>query len=359
MVGGRRMSHIHGGDVYRNRIQYDYSVNINPLGMPAACKGALEQSIQRLGQYPDVQASELREAIAATEKVQKEAVLVGNGAAELLYAVCQAIRPENAWIPAPSFAEYGQAAMAAGSRVHYWQLEPESFRLDEAFCDVITEQTGIVFLCNPNNPVGNLIRQEVLDSVVRRCEQMGVWLCVDECFLPFLQEEETYTLKRKLAEYPHLMVLRAFTKLYGMPGLRLGYLLTENAELRGRIRQVLQPWNTSLPAQEAGVAALSDGTFIQRTKACIPVERKFLCECLQSTVADRIYEGCANFIFFHAYAELAEELLQQGILIRDCKNYENLQAGYYRIAVKAHADNVVLQQALQHCADRRKREGRI
>lgn len=334
------MEYGHGGDIYRNEVEYDFSVNINPLGMPEKSLEAAKKALLSCGSYPDWQAEKLCQAIAQAEGVKREQVLLGNGAAELIYAFLFALKPKNGLLLAPSFAEYETALVSAGGKPAFWKLQEEKgFALEEDFLEAIEKETDAVFVCNPNNPTGRLTKRELLIQIAQRCEKMQTYFCLDECFLPFLEQEEDLTMKGMLEQFPHMIILRAFTKIYGMPGLRLGYALTANDALRQKIRGCLQPWNTSVPAQAAGVEALKDRDYLAETRQLVKRERQFLLEELSDGLAQKVYPSGANFLLFKSRSDLKELLLQQKILIRSCSNYRNLQEGYFRIAVRTHEEN--------------------
>lgn len=334
----------HGGDIYRNKADYDFSSNINPLGMPEGCVAAVQRAISHIGEYPDSCGSRLCRAIGEREGINPDYVIPGNGAAELIYGFCYARKPKKALGMAPAFSEYENAVSAAGGRMQFWNLqECDNFALaggcEKDFLAAINKETDILFLCNPNNPTGTVLDKATLLKVAERCERTDTYLCIDECFLPFLEEEELYTMKHELERFPHLLVLRAFTKLYGMPGLRLGYILCANPILAEQLVKCLPPWNTSVIAQAVGEEALKEEGFVMRTRVLIKEEKEYLIRELQSGLADRIYASRANFIFFHSREDLQLRLLEKKILIRDCSNYRNLSRGYFRIAVRSHAEN--------------------
>lgn len=355
---GIHMEFQHGGDIYHNKIEYDFSANINPLGMPKGCVEAVIHAVSHIGEYPDNQGEALCRAVATAEDVDTAQVILGNGAAELIYTLCYALGPKRAIALAPTFSEYENAVKAAGGGMEFWNLEAgDGFQLRNlsktdldgvleagkkgktGLLDMIAEDTDILFLCNPNNPTGAVVQKKHLLAIAKKCELTGTYLCVDECFLPFLEKEKDYTLKNDLKVFPHLLVLRAFTKVYAMPGLRLGYALTANRQLSEKMRQCLPPWNTSVVAQAAGEEALKDREFVKQTQQIIRGEKMYLMKELQNGLAQEIYASEANFIFFRSRPDLQKRLLEKRVLIRDCSNYRNLQEGYFRIAVRSHAEN--------------------
>lgn len=323
-------NYTHGGDVYRNPIEYDFSINVNPLGMPLASIQAAHEGVVLTGRYPDYKAEQLCHAIAKAKQIPADRIIPGNGAAELLYVLGQTI-PEKALTIAPTFTGYAEAVAAGGGELTYASDEQELLaKMDDSI--------RLVFLCNPNNPTGTLFTREQILRVLAKAEALQAYVCVDECFLPFLEEEASYSMLPYLAKHPRLLVLRAFTKIYCMAGLRLGYLACGDTELQSRIRAKLQPWNTSIPAQMAGIAALSDTEYLAKTRENLQAERAYLVPRLRELVAE-VYDGYGNFLLFRDEPDLKERMLEVGVLIRACGDFEGLDDTYFRIGIRSHSEN--------------------
>lgn len=332
-------NYTHGGDVYRNPIEYDFSINVNPLGMPLASIQAAHEGIVLTGRYPDCRAEQLCRAIAKAQNIPADRIIPGNGAAELLYVLGQTI-PEKALTIAPTFTGYAEAVAAGGGELTYASDEQELLaKMDDSI--------RLVFLCNPNNPTGTLFTREQILRVLAKAEAMQAYVCVDECFLPFLEEEASYSMLPYLAKHPRLLVLRAFTKIYCMAGLRLGYLACGDTELQSRIRAKLQPWNTSIPAQMAGIAALSDTEYLAKTRENLQAERAYLVPRLRELVAE-VYDGYGNFLLFRDEPDLKERMLEVGVLIRACGDFEGLDDTYFRIGIRSHSENQEFIRRLAH-----------
>lgn len=332
-------NYTHGGDVYRNPIEYDFSINVNPLGMPLASIQAAHEGVVLTGRYPDYKAEQLCHAIAKAKQIPADRIIPGNGAAELLYVLGQTI-PEKALTIAPTFTGYAEAVAAGGGELTYASDEQELLaKMDDSI--------RLVFLCNPNNPTGTLFTREQILRVLAKAEAMQAYVCVDECFLPFLEEEASYSMLPYLAKHPRLLVLRAFTKIYCMAGLRLGYLACGDTELQSRIRAKLQPWNTSIPAQMAGIAALSDTEYLAKTRENLQAERAYLVPRLRELVAE-VYDGYGNFLLFHDEPDLKERMLEVGVLIRACGDFEGLDDTYFRIGIRSHSENQEFIRRLAH-----------
>ena len=331
---------VHGGDIYRNPSVTDYSVNSNPLGVPEAVRKSVQASADKIMHYPDVRCDRLRESISDFERIEKEKILCGNGAAELFFAIVMAVRPKKALITAPAFSEYERALDTVDAEVQYYRLKEENdFRIQEDILEQITEETDMMFLCNPNNPTGQTTEKELLVRVMDRCSKCDTILVLDECFIDFLEEPDRYECREYLAQYPNMVIIKAFTKIFCMPGVRLGYALCENTILQNQIRAMLQPWNVSVTAQEAGVAALTDcEIYLKQTREYIKKEKCRMTAQMRK-LGLKVCGSKANYIFFRGKAGLYEKALQNGMLIRDCSNYEGLTEGYYRIAVRSEEEN--------------------
>ncbi|NCB91054.1 MAG: threonine-phosphate decarboxylase [Clostridia bacterium] len=338
--------YIHGGDIYRHPDALDFSANINPLGTPLSVVEAAQKSMFDISHYPDAYQEKLKTALAQYEDVPEEWLICGNGAAELIFTLVQAIRPQKAFILAPTFAEYEQALRGVDCEIYYETLKKENnFQLEENFVEKLNPEIDILFLCNPNNPTGLLIDHDLLERIVRRCQQERIWLVVDECFIDFVSEPEKETLKNMISTCDNLFILKAFTKRYAMAGLRLGYGITAQRSLMNAMEQRMQPWNVSIPAQEAGTAALKESAYVDRARKIVDEEKKYLKQEL-TTLGYTVYDSRANYIFFFGKASLRDDLLKENILIRDCSNYPGLSEGYFRIAVRTHEENEKLVAAM-------------
>lgn len=342
--------HKHGGDIYQNRDLLDFSINVNPMGMPEGVREAARKGVDLAEKYPDTECRELRSALAEFHQIPAEFIICANGAAELIYSLVMAVRPRKALVPVPSFFEYQKALEMAGCEIIPYKMTKENkFTLGEEFTDYLTEDMDIVFLCNPNNPTGHIIEERLLCRVVRICMEKNIRLVMDECFLDFVTGKESMSLLSYVRETSRVFLLKAFTKLYAMPGLRLGYGICSDLELLSQIKERTQPWNVSIPAQMAGIAALREEEFRSMTGQFVDKERSYIQEEL-GKAGFTVWDSRANFVFFYSKTELYEFCLQQQILIRDCSNFEGLEQGYYRIAVRNHEDNQKILNVLREAA---------
>ncbi len=340
---------IHGGDIYRNQVRLDFSVNINPLGMPDGVEEALHEAVSSVQEYPDMEVLALKESLVEKLAVPEENLLFGNGASELLMAVVHALHPTKIMIPCPSFYGYQHVAKAAGSKVIPFMLRKEDgFLLTEELFPVLEQESPeLLILANPNNPTGVLTSKGYLKQLLGKCRKTGTWLLLDECFIGFCEGQDS--MLSEIGKEDRLLLLRAFTKSYAIPGVRLGYLISSEELLR-KIREQLPEWNLSVFAQKAGRVCLSseNAAYLKETVRYVKKERRFLTDELQK-MGIRVFPGEANFLLLYCKETLYEKLLWRGILIRDCSNFEGLSLGYYRIAVKRHEENLQLLEAIKEC----------
>ena len=344
----------HGGDVYSNKLApngkpfVDFSANINPLGIPNGVKVALRNALKQCVNYPDPFCRELRTATASFLQVAEENIFFGNGAADVLFRLALALKPKRALLLAPTFADYEKALRSVDCEIEYYNLqEAKAFKVEHDILQAITPDIDIVVICNPNNPTGQLTNRELLLEILNKCVEVNIKLLIDECFMDFVDEAKAFSMRDLLEQYPNLIILKAFTKTFAIPGVRLGYCLSSDQELHKRLHQCGQDWSVSVLAQEAGKAALLEKEYLKKSFELIQRERKYLIRHLKCLGA-KIYGSEANYIFFRMKhpKNLVEVLKEQGYLIRSCANYHNLGEDYYRIAVKVRCFNYGLIKAI-------------
>ncbi|MBR2284138.1 MAG: aminotransferase class I/II-fold pyridoxal phosphate-dependent enzyme [Ruminococcus sp.] len=337
----------HGGNIYKYADVIDFSANINPLGTPHGVIRAVEASAAQIGRYPDPDCTELTKKLSLHENIPAENIVCGNGAADLIYRIAHAYRPKNALIFAPTFGEYRKALTECGCTVREYTLHEERYFIPESdILGDLTADTDIAFLCTPNNPTGQLIPPQLLSDISERCRKNNILLVCDECFLGFAENSERYSLRRCFNG--RSIILKAFTKLFAVPGLRIGYAVCGSPDAADSIRKSGQHWSVSIPAQNAGIAALDEADFVNKTVGYVKKERAFLRTEL-SAPGIRVFPSAANYIMLKAMPGLDDLLLSENILIRNCSSYSGLSGSFYRIAVRTHEENMMLISALRRC----------
>lgn len=344
----------HGGIArYTKKDILDFSANINPLGLQDGVREAVATAIGDCTFYPDSFSTELRNKISEYEAVSGNQIICGNGASELIFRIVHALKPKKALVLVPSFADYSRALRAGNCEIYQHHLyEANNFELDRDILDIIRkERFDIVFLCNPNNPTGVLIERELAENIIYECKNAGTSIVVDECFLDLIQNPESYTVKGLLHNHPNLIVLKAFTKVFALPGIRLGYILCSNEELLQSIYFHGPDWSVSTLAQAAGIAALQNpDKYLESTRKFIRSEKENMVGELKK-MGFLIYGSKANYIFFKSpyTVDLAEELYRNyDISIRSCGNYVGLDKRFYRVAILLRENNKKLIQAMKN-----------
>lgn len=335
----------HGGDIYAyDRDLLDFSVNLNPLGMPDRVLQAVREHAEEYDRYPDPHCRALRRALSVRESVPEKWLVFGNGAADLIVRLCMVLKPKRALLPAPTFSEYEKAVRLAGGEVRRFFLRQEAgYQVTADYADAVQPGDSVVFLCNPNNPTGALAEPGTVEALLSACGQVGAVLVVDECFLPFTDGR---SCQSRLRAYPNLMVLRAFTKLYAMAGLRLGYLMCADEDLAGRIGAWGQSWSVSAPAQVAGLAAVSEEGWPERTRRFLRMERPWMTDAL-GALGFFVYPSHSNFLLFQARPDLWDRAMARGVMLRPCSNFPGLDGSYFRIGLKKRVQNEMLLQVLK------------
>ncbi len=340
------MNYTHGGDIYSREIELDFSANLNPLGIPEAVRRAAAEA--DFSRYPDPNCTALVRAISEYEKIPAERIVCGNGAADLIYRIVNVVRPERALVCAPTFSEYEKAVIERGGKVELHPLSEENgFALGEDILRKITPDSDMLFLCSPNNPVGNTTAPLLMEHILQKCRAAGTTAVVDECFLDFAENGEGLSAKRWLNE--RVVVLKAFTKICAMAGLRLGYAVFGDGALAEQVRGSGQPWAVSSPAQAAGIAAaevLAGTDHLERTRALVAREREYLTRELSSRGV-KVFPSEANFLLLKSGRDLKKILAEKKIAIRSCADYHGLDERFFRIAVRTHQENERLINALE------------
>jgi threonine-phosphate decarboxylase len=216
----------------------------------------------------------------------------------------------------------------------------------------LTGKTKIVYFCNPNNPTSILTSPEKLATIIWQALQKDILVFLDEDFLEFVEGGEKFSMISLINEFPNLFVLRSFTKIFGLTGLRVGYGVASE-EITSILLNAKLPWNVNCLAQAAAIAALSDKEHVKKTLELVKEEKAFLMGELERFKAVKVYPPDANFIFIDVRksgvtaAQVKENMLRHGVLIRDCSSFAGLDEYYIRVAVKTRRENEKLLAALR------------
>ncbi len=345
----------HGGNILAAARKYgrdpdaflDFSTNTNPLGPPPGVEEVYFRSFPLVGRYPDPEETRrLKAQYASFFGVSPENIVFANGATELIYLVFQAVRPRRVLIPGPTFREYDRAARAFGARRVHLRLSPlrgfvpgrEALRRAAAGVD-------LAFICNPNNPTGNLVPREVVEDLAAACRRTGAFLVSDESFLPFHPAWRELSLIPEACRRRNVLVLVSLTKIFAIPGLRLGCGLA-HPETAALLEELQPPWSVNSIARAVARELLRDPGYLEATWRLVAAERAYLEEGLRRLPGAAPFPSAANFLLVRltgkTAAEVEEGLGKRGILIRNCSNFAFLDARYIRVAVRRRPENEFL-----------------
>ena len=341
---------IHGGDIYRNKVNIDLSVSINPMGMPETVKNALVSSVEMAEHYPDMRCEALGRKLSQVMGVMPDHIVFGNGASELITAVVSACRPETAVLPVPSFGGYERALVNFGCKVRKVVLQEENgFLPDNELLRELEAGPDMLVIANPNNPTGRYVPRAFLEKILDVCEEKAITVLLDECFMELSTDPENNSCIRDTDRWSRLIILRSFTKTFAIPAVRLGYAVCGDARIMDQIRKQLPEWNVSLAAQMAGEAALDETGYVDESRGLILKEREFLADSLKEQ-GFKLITSDTNYLLFCAEdcPGLYDRLLERGILIRDCQSFSGLDGNWYRTAVRTHGENVAFIQAIEN-----------
>jgi len=365
-------SYDHGGNIYRvaedlgvpEEKLIDFSASINPLGISGKVKDVIIKNLDGLINYPDPDVKILRENLSEYHGIDPETILCANGSTELIYLIPRALKPKKVLIPAPTFSEYERACKLSSElsvmsyelkKENNFEINPDEFisamRGDmkakvksqkskvEAKCDM-------VFLCNPNNPTGHLLKRKAVLRIAEAARDMKCVLVVDEAFIDFTPEESVI---RHVQDNPYLIVLRSMTKFYALTGLRIGYGIFHPG-LIYKITAFKEPWTVNNLAQKTAIAALYDSEYADKTQRLIKSEKEFL-ENSFNKMGIKYFPSDANFYLLRIMNgnHIVQKLRGKGILVRDCSNFKGLDGSYIRVAVKSRKHNRMLLAELQTC----------
>lgn len=353
----------HGGNVKQICVQHglcpdkiiDFSASINPLGCPAVVRAAVLDQFNDVLHYPDSQCTDLRKAIAENVTCNESNVIIGNGSNELFYLIPRALKPEKGVLLHPTFGEFKDAFSNSNIDVDEIINNVKEFSvINTNISRLKGVKNSMIFLCNPNNPTGQLTLKEDIIELVN--DNPNRLIVIDEAFMDFVEGDERYSVIQDAPLMDNLIVVRSLTKFYGFPGLRLGFLVA-NESIVNKLLQYKEPWTVNTFAQAAGMAAINDEEFAVKTRQYVSGEKTFLYDGLTMIKGILPFQPTVNFILVRIGAdgitssEIQNLLLMHNILIRNCSNFVGLDENYFRIAVKTREDNRKLLTALQLVMD--------
>ncbi|HEY2663984.1 MAG TPA: threonine-phosphate decarboxylase [Candidatus Binataceae bacterium] len=332
----------HGGCASEGCI--DFSTSLNPLGPPAEAIQAYHEAAACISKYPPAYPRRLEARIAAWLGADPETVIAANGSTQLIYLAARVLGLKSPFVVIPTFSEIANALVAAGSHPSPISTKPEDdFRFEHgALRDALETGADGVFLGRPNSPTGTLIGLDETTAVVRECDRRGAWCVVDEAFIEFADNPRSACTL--LGSFKRLIVLRSLTKVFAIPGLRLGYLLG-SPDFVSKLCERIEPWSVNAIAEYVALACLDVADrFIPATRHTMAEERRRLERGLGSLRGLKVFPSSANFMMLavrseQSCGEFGRYTLNGGIAIRDLSGLPGCSPGLYRIGVRSRTDN--------------------
>jgi threonine-phosphate decarboxylase len=347
----RHIPVIHGGKIPVKNSDHniiDFSSNITPLGIPNSVKLIIKKNLDKIQFYPDPKSENVISSLEKYTHLSKSNIIVGNGAIEILYNFCFAFlsKTTKVLIHVPTFQEYETAVKLSNCKISYFKSLNLSTNIDSFISQI--PKSGCIFLCNPNNPTGELLSKKELLSIIIVAKKLKTIVFIDECFIELVPKSNESVISY-VKKYDNLFILRSLTKSFGLPGLRIGYACGSK-EIIKILQKIKIPWSVNSLAQDAANVVIKNTSHLKKSNIIIKKELKYLEDNISILNGFECISSSTNFILIkikYDSTKLQTKLLKNKILIRDCKNFRGLDNHYIRIAVKSHKDNVKLVKALE------------
>lgn len=356
----RPQNSVHGGDRWAAQVKWgieadqflDFSASINPLGPSVNCLQTIRDHLQQLAYYPEPSGLVLKSALAEYLHIDRKNIVAANGSAELIYLCTRIYGGKRVIVLAPGFSEYGQGI--ENPCIIRINLNFKEIALPLQEIDGVLEAGDLLFIANPNNPTGSLFLREELLQVLELVNARQAKLVLDEAFIDFIRDPNASL--RDISDQENLIILGSMTKFFAIPGLRIGYALSSRENII-KMEHLLPPWRMNTLALLAGVSALQDHDYIEKTHQLIAEERDFISSELSKIEGLVVYPSQTNFVLVDAGGrgitaeQLQAKLGPEGILIRNCSDFYNLSPYHLRLAVRSRPENQILLQTLRKVLD--------
>jgi threonine-phosphate decarboxylase len=327
----------------------DFSENVHPFGPPGFMAESWQDMLELIRRYPDPDAEPFRSAAAVYHGIEPQRVAAGNGAAEIFTWLARRYRGKRVVLIEPAFSEYRKTLEAEGAEIIAVQLTEENgWRLQLA--EVMGNLTGsaALYICNPHNPTGRLLSQRELVCLAEACREADCELVLDEAFIDFAGEQ--YSLIGLQKEFSNLVIVRSMSKMYAIPGLRLGYVIADPV-LVAELKQGAAHWNVNAISANLGARCFSEAVYREQVVKAAVRERegmeRFLdahgCEAADSAVnfmSFRLPQGNDPKQFFM-------DMLKSGVVLRHTESFRGMDGRWFRIGMKAPEAMERLREAME------------
>ncbi|WKA50334.1 threonine-phosphate decarboxylase CobD [Planococcus liqunii] len=326
----------------------DFSENVHPFGPPAFIKESWQSMQHLITSYPDPDGEPFRSAAAHYHEVEPDRVIAGNGAAEIFTWLARRYRGKCVVLIEPAFSEYRKTLEAEGAEIKAIQLTAANgWRLEIEQVAQAAKESAAVYICNPHNPTGRLLQRSELLKIAEMCSKAGCELVLDEAFIDFVGEEFSLIPLQKNLE--HVIIVRSMTKMYAVPGLRLGYALGK-PEMLDELKQGAAHWNVNAISAHIGAGCLKEQAYREQVvKEAIEEQNKMV--CFLTGNGCETTDSSANFLAFRLphgkdADRFFEELLAKGIVLRHTKSFRGMDGQWFRIGMKSAGQMEELRGAI-------------
>jgi len=344
----------HGGNIWELIEKYkfkkeeiiDFSSNINPFFDISKIKKIINLSLDEICFYPESEYKKTREKIGEKFCLSYKNIIPGNGSIELIYLLPKALNLKRTLIPIPTFSEYERAVKINRGKVAFLETnEEEDFRIDINRILNLIPYVDSIFLCNPNNPTGSFVEREYILGIAKKMGD-NKFLIVDEAFIDFTEKD---SIIYKVKKFKNILILRTLTKIFPIPGIRIGYLCG-NEDIVEKISKFQYPWNVNSIAKSL-LEKLID-IDLKKIKEKVKKEKDYLYENLDRMKEIKLFKGEANFLLIKFGEDIdlkyiVDRLKLKGILVRECSNIKGLYGNFIRISVRKREENKRLIKELK------------
>ena len=339
---------MHGGDIYSNRVDIDFSVNLNPYKMDKdseeKIRSAMLKGMDNAHFYPDPAQKDVRGAIARANDVDPGCVYAGNGASEIIKAITVMTAPHKALLIEPCYSGYENAlGTREGCEIRRVFLDEENgFGITNGVLDMITDDIDILYIQDPVNPIGKSTDPGLMYTIIEKANRCYITVLYDRSFYRLSDRsiDDPMPTPEILSRFDNVYIVSSYTKSFALPGIRMGYVMSTERNISGLI-PYFPEWNLSSVATEVMKACsdiISNSDYLSRSAEYIRKERGYLTGEF-CRLGFKVYESDTVFILVKGMKGLCELLLKKGILIRGCEDFHGLDDSFYRIAVRCHEDN--------------------
>lgn len=337
---------LHGANIFKYEKDgdlIDFSSNINPLGAPKIVYEIIKDNLKNIERYPDIEYRKLYADISEAYNIDKDNIAIGNGAIELIDRIISI--HDRIIVMDPSFSEYELRAKVYGKEFLHFNLKVD-FSIDfDVLENFDFKDKDLLIITNPNNPNGRLLTSDEHKKIIDIINKTDAHLMFDEAFIDFC--DVNYNSIDFISD--KIYIIRAATKFYALPGLRLGILFSLKDNIK-RIKELVPSWSVGSLLENIGVI-FKDEDYKSKSKEYIKTEREFLIGELKKFKDIKVYDSDADFVLINLYDkdedEIFEEFLKRKILVRKCSSYRNLDGNYIRVAVKTREKNTKLIDAFK------------